>query len=207
MPLLPPTMPDSTPPQGDLFTVDSLVPESTPQDAAPPDDAAEAFVGFLFKLAGRDDRAALAQIRRAHTEGTDEAMLRVIGAAVPETVGGAWLDAYLLTAGLFASYTTGAKDIPSAARLGRRRSLGGSARLARGTGASESFETRFAALLARPLQDLPEELRRVLRLLRSHDVPVDFTQLLRDLLRWEHPDRLTQRQWAQDFWQASTSDT
>jgi CRISPR system Cascade subunit CasB len=42
-------------------------------------------------------------------------------------------------------------------------------------------------------------------LLRQHDVPVNWLQLLRDLGDWEHPDREVQRRWARSFWGGSAT--
>lgn len=180
------------------------MPTVPPDTAERQKDAVATFVGHLYELFRRDDRGALAQLRRAHTEGTDETMLQVVGHAMPERLYPRDLDAYLLTAGLFGVYVAGAAALPDLGRMREhRRSLGGSARIALDNGASDSFKTRFAALLARPWEDLPDELRRVLRLLRSHDAPVDFPRLLRHLLLWNHPERPVQRRWAADLWQGA----
>lgn len=138
-------------------------------------------------------------------------LLRFVGDWAPEEP---WaLDRFLLLAELFATYTAGGKLLPDAVNLNRRRSLGASARsINRRLRKGEQYEDekpgigrRFAALLERPYDDLPDELRRFLRLLRQHDAPVDFYELLRHLLAWDHPERPIQLRWARDYWTPPTS--
>ena len=61
-------------------------------------------------------------------------------------------------------------------------------------------ERRFATLLAADREDIDHQLRAVVGLLRQHDVPVNWLQLLRDLGGWARPDRDVQRRWARSFW-------
>ncbi|HZU75702.1 MAG TPA: type I-E CRISPR-associated protein Cse2/CasB, partial [Dehalococcoidia bacterium] len=80
------------------------------------------------------------------------------------------------------------------------RNLGASfARLSQKTG-SASVERRFRALLDSRFVDLPEHLRHAISLMRAHDVPVSWTDLLRDIRNWSHPDRPVQREWARTYW-------
>ncbi len=73
------------------------------------------------------------------------------------------------------------------------------ARLARAVD-SKSIERRFIAMLNCDADDLPQHLRHAVSLLGSHDVPVDFAQLLRDLRGWNADSRWVQRNWARSFW-------
>ena len=61
-------------------------------------------------------------------------------------------------------------------------------------------ERRFASLLSADREDIDHQLRAVVVLLRQHDVPVNWLQLLRDLGGWARPDRDVQRRWARSFW-------
>lgn len=81
-----------------------------------------------------------------------------------------------------------------------KESLGKTARTLRDD--SGSVDAHFAALLACREDDLPGHLRRIVGLLRSKDVPVDYRQLLMDLVDtgWSHPERLIQQKWARDFY-------
>lgn len=65
---------------------------------------------------------------------------------------------------------------------------------------SKSIERRFVAMLNCDAEDLPQHLRHAISLLGSHDVRVDFAQLLRDLRGWNADSRWVQRNWARSFW-------
>jgi len=67
-------------------------------------------------------------------------------------------------------------------------------------------ERRFMALLAADREDIGHHLRSLMGLLRQHDVPVNWLQLLRDLGRWPQPERDVQRRWARSFWGSTTPD-
>jgi CRISPR system Cascade subunit CasB len=75
----------------------------------------------------------------------------------------------------------------------------------------ESLERRFAVLLnCVRREDLPGHLRQAVSLLKAHEVPVNWRQLLRDYRDWEREDRRVQRAWARAFWgtpRASTAAT
>ena len=74
---------------------------------------------------------------------------------------------------------------------------------------SKSLEKRFTALLGSRSDDLPDRLRHAVLLLKSYDTPIDWVQLLDDLLFWQLGERTvrlsgksisTQRRWARSFW-------
>lgn len=153
------------------------------------------FVNELEKLVRREDRAALAALRRGlgKPAGTTPEMYPYVVPLAPERGD----DAYYLVAALFAWH-------PSPWHApGRSSNLGASmARVARDSG-SDSIERRFVAMLNAPGEDLPEHLRHAVGLCRAHEVPVNWLQLLRDLQRWNVPEpgrRQVQRQWAGSFW-------
>lgn len=62
------------------------------------------------------------------------------------------------------------------------------------------IERRFIALLDSPYDDLAEQLRGIVKLLAGKDIPIDWARLTRDLLGWEHPNRVVQLKWAESFW-------
>ena len=66
---------------------------------------------------------------------------------------------------------------------------------------SDSLEKRFVALLNCHRDDLPNHLRQAVSLLKAKDVPIDWRRLLRDILNWDHESRFVQQQWAREFWQ------
>lgn len=74
---------------------------------------------------------------------------------------------------------------------------------------SESIERRMMILLdaeydrgqmgvIRP-GELGFRLRQAVRMLKSEDIGIDWVLLLNDLLRWSHPDKWVQKQWARSF--------
>ena len=72
---------------------------------------------------------------------------------------------------------------------------------------SESLEKRFVALLNCHGDDLPNHLRQAVSLLKAKDVAVNWHQLLRDVLYWDHEARFVQQQWAREFWQGEVRET
>jgi CRISPR system Cascade subunit CasB len=156
----------------------------------------EAFVAYLGDLVRRDDRGALAALRRGlgKEPGLAAAMFPYVVPWIGD--GSVWdEDAYYHVASLFAWHQGTEWNGP-----GIRRNLGASfARLALDTG-SGSIEGRFVAALDSPRSDLPDHLRHAVGLCRSHDVPVDWLQLLRDIRHWSAENRSVQRAWAREFW-------
>ena len=69
--------------------------------------------------------------------------------------------------------------------------------------AEKPIEKRLVALLNSHLDDLPKHLQHTIRLLKSKDIPVDWSQLLRDMQNWHREDREIQRSWARGFWKNS----
>ena len=66
---------------------------------------------------------------------------------------------------------------------------------------SGGVERRFVALLNCRAEDLPDHLRQFISLLKTNDMPIDWAQLLRDVIRWDY-DEDVQRNWARAFWAA-----
>jgi CRISPR system Cascade subunit CasB len=154
----------------------------------------EGFVAFLKGLAASEDRGALAVLRRGlgREETPDAACLRLVVPRLPaETWKHPW---YYLIAGLFALH-------PAA---------GGSGNLGevfRRLGDHESAQKRFVALLNSRVDDVPHRLRQAVSLARSNDVPVDWGQLLRDLLHWGNESKFVQHAWARSYWGTSGEET
>jgi CRISPR system Cascade subunit CasB len=68
---------------------------------------------------------------------------------------------------------------------------------------SEGAEHRFTALLGAHREELEHHLRSAVSLLKSHDVPVDWEQLLRDIRWWGGAARRVERSWASAYWGSS----
>jgi CRISPR type I-E-associated protein CasB/Cse2 len=143
------------------------------------------FIRSLYELARREDRAALAELRRSFASPL---------AAMPYVVPYLGKDggerderALALVGGLFALH-------PSAGS----RSLADALRAIAAT--SDSVALRFRALLDAAAEDLPVHLRHAVALARSHEIPLDYDDLLLTVRFWGDPDKRRQRAWARDFW-------
>lgn len=66
----------------------------------------------------------------------------------------------------------------------------------------ESVERRFGRLLETPFDNLQDYLSQVIRLLKSHEVPVNWARLLVDIRQWNKPTYANEvrRYWAREFW-------
>lgn len=172
------------------------------------------FVAHLRTLLARarhsgPARASLARLRRGFSDDPrcDPRVFEAVGDALPSQVRDWELDAYLITASLFALYAQGRDVLPKGALPGRHRSLGASARHLRdqlerkGKAGGASLDRRFTSLLETRAEDLTIHIRRLMQLLASHDVPVDFASLLKDLIGWQDRQRYVARRWAEDYWQ------
>jgi CRISPR system Cascade subunit CasB len=151
------------------------------------------FVEYLESL--RDNRAALAALRRGlgQPSGTVADMYRYV---VPWLPGDAppWQEAaYYLIAALFAYH-------PDAGGAGNIGAHFARARARDPQGDDTAIERRFTALLAAHPDDLDPYLRQAISFLKSKEVPINWHQLLSDVLGWGSPSRHVQRQWASDFW-------
>ena len=63
---------------------------------------------------------------------------------------------------------------------------------------SKSIERRFISLLDADIDQLPHRLRQMVVILK--DYQIDFDAVLEGLKYWENERKLTQNQWARDFY-------
>jgi CRISPR system Cascade subunit CasB len=163
-----------------------------------PTDREARFAKWLTNVFKREDRATLAALRRGlgREPGENAGLIRYLP---PGMISEGEEDHYLLVAALFAWHpTTRTEGLPS--------NLGASLALLveehrRATGEMPaSVEARVEALLDSHPEDLPEHLRRVIGLLKTKEIPVDWAQLLHDIRRWSWESRAAQRDWARAFW-------
>jgi len=148
------------------------------------------FVTYLEGL--REDRGALAALRRGlgQAPGTVADMYRYV---VP------WLEkassrqeaAYYTIAALFAYHPAPGGTGNMGDHFARTRDPKGD---------NTAIERRFTVLLAAHPDDLAFYLRQAVSFLKSKEVPVNWHQLLADVLAWDHADRYVQRNWARAFW-------
>lgn len=98
---------------------------------------------------------------------------------------------YYLVAGLWAMHwrdrSGGMQSIASACRM-----------LYWASDQSPSIERRFIALIDSDEEQLPYRLRQMTALLKEYEI--DFNNLSKDLLSWNHPDKFIQIRWAREFY-------
>ena len=162
-----------------------------------PNAEQKTFIGYLLNLAreGKEDRGALADLRSGLGKEPGE-MARVhkhVAPYLPEqNFDDRW---YYLTATLFGAFPQYRKGY----------SLGAAFRPLRQK--SDSMETRFVALLNAHSDDVHDHLRHAVSLLKANEQPLDWFQLFKDLLQWDHPDGHIQLRWARDFYRSNAGET
>ena len=162
------------------------------------DQHIEGYIAHLKALVKEENRAALAALRRALSGNpryiTDA--FQYIGRYLPSYRRGQ--DAYILVGALFAYH-------PQVAEKGN---MGNHFAALRGKNPEreKAFERRFSAMLKAHPDDLAYHLRAAVSLLKSNEIPVNWPQLLRDVLRWGHPERFVPRDWAAAFWGRTTDE-
>ena len=166
-----------------------------------PTEHQTSFATYLEGLADRENRGALAHLRRGlgKPPGTVPEMFPII---VPWTHSMREWDAdiYYLVGALFGSHPMNCKE----GNFGDTcRTVHRQRRAERGSGEDEgvdSLERRFVALLNTHPDDLQWHLRHAVDLAAGADVPVNWAELLYDLSYWTHADRFVQRKWANSYW-------
>jgi len=149
------------------------------------------FVTYLQSLG--EDRGALAALRRGlgQPPGTVASMYRYVVPWVSDDAP-PWREAaYYTIAALFASHPAPGGKGNMGAHFADTRRPGGD---------DTAIERRFTALLAAHPDDLDTYLRQAVSYLRSKPVPVNWHQLLSDVMAWGRPQRYVQKRWARAFW-------
>jgi CRISPR system Cascade subunit CasB len=153
-------------------------------------DWREGFVRHLEDLRDRNDRAALATLRRGLKDRPELNFdaARYVYPWLPPKLYAGGLENALLVASLFALHPArgGKGGVGSAVRRIKDK--------------SGSIEKRFSALVDSDRDALTVKLRYMTTLLKSNNVPVDWLQVLKDLSSWEHQDRFVQRRWVSEFY-------
>lgn len=154
------------------------------------------FVTYLEGLSRRDDKRALASLRRGLSQPLSAEVLRYILPFLPAHASLRDEAMYVLLAGLYATH-----PLPATEGLG-----GAMARIQRLTG-SDSIELRFIALVDADAEQLPVHLRHAVQLCKAHNIGLNYHTLLRQLLRWNDDARPSQLQLARQFWQPALTDS
>jgi len=159
------------------------------------------FVQYLED--SRDDRAMMASLRRGlgQSAGSVPEVSRVVQRRLASDAE-PWIEsAYYLIAPLFALHP----DEGGSGNMGDHfRGM-----CEPGQDPAPNVERRFMALLGCDPADLDDVLRQAVTLLKSKSMPVNWHELVRDVLDWKHPneERRTrvQRKWSRAFWRTQPS--
>ena len=153
------------------------------------------FVNYLQSLS--ENRGAIAALRRGlgKTPGTVPAMYPYVVAWAERENS---YERFYLTASLFAA---GPEHEGNGQSLGAPlRSLVNHGEKIEGSGT----EKRFLALLNTAREELYQPLSRLIVLLKSRGVYLDYVALMKDLRWWDVPsqrgNKSVQLRWAEDFW-------
>jgi CRISPR system Cascade subunit CasB len=162
-------------------------------------DPGARFVAQLVMLAEREDRGALASLRRSLQEPSGIAMSACpyVVPFLPAEPDQFRERAYFLIGALFAlhpAHEQGCSLGHAFRRINNETSEG-----KRGTD-NESTRSRFVALLDAHPDDVAEHLRHAVSLARSRAIRLDWVRTMKDLLGWPAPTRWVQRRLANDFW-------
>jgi CRISPR system Cascade subunit CasB len=149
------------------------------------------FIERLQSLAKGGDRAALARLRRGFNH--PMAAMPYVAPFLRRGASRREEDALLLVGALFGLHPSEG-GVPLATAMRRLAET------------SDSVELRFRALLDADPEDVGTHLRQAVSLVRSHDIPIDYDDLLQKLLSWGRDDRAAQRAWARLFWGAAPSE-
>jgi len=147
-------------------------------------------VEFLEKLRDRDDRAAMAKLRRGLGKrmGTPD-MYPYVVHFLPHSQ---WMQEHcFLVASLFALH-------PDSAPSGRN--MGAVFRAIQRIDGTDSIEKRFIRILESDRDDMGNHLKHAVTLAKSKGVTVDYHRLISDLTQWNHEDRFVQLAWAKEYW-------
>jgi len=159
------------------------------------------FIAHLEKLVMEKDRGALAALRHGlgKPPGMVREMDRYILCDLPPEVTGEQEDVYYLVGALFADWYQGENGLHPFE--GNHESNETSNR----EDVKKRVEKRLVALLHCHRDDLPNHLRNTIGLLKSKDIPVNWTKLLCDVQNWQSESRYVQRNWARSFWRSDYS--
>jgi CRISPR system Cascade subunit CasB len=151
-------------------------------------------VAAFFERLDRLDAGGRARLKRSAGQSLAESRdaLGLFYSVLPRGVSAFQEDMYFLAATLY----------PMAAG-GGRGDLGDSLRQAQQGKNAKGLDRRVQILLDADEAQLPFRLRQAIHFLQSTRTRVNWPRLLDDLLRWTHPDRFVQRQWARSYFAES----
>lgn len=169
--------------------------EKTEAKSAEPKEK-DRFIKYLESLAKRQDRAALAHLRRGLGKPPKTAMEMypylgqfLSGDSDAKKINHWRENAVFIVAALFAYYPDAKPNVGN---------LGASLRQIKDD--SDSIEKRFVALLNAEADELPDYLRQIIGLLKSKETAVNWQTLFEDVQFWSNDNHRVQNRWARSFW-------
>jgi len=165
-------------------------------------DRHQNFGNWLIKLEAQPNgRAVLAELRRGlgQPPGLAPTVGRYVQPFLSSGDSNKQEEAYYLIASLFGLHPSTA----AGGNMGHHF-----ARLwGEGDKPPDNIARRFNILLAADWDTLPDYLRHAIGLLKANDVPVNWAQLLDDVLGWESAGGYVQLRWSRAFWRKRQSDS
>jgi CRISPR system Cascade subunit CasB len=179
----------------------------TPPPPPPRTARVGAFAAHLARLVDTEDRAALAALRRGlgKAPGDVAAMHPLIVPFLPDDGNPRDDASWYLVGSLFGLHPEPWRG--DARNNERGPSFGATLKRLRPQKVDDRepvIDRRMVAILNAHRDDVGTHLRQAVGLLRGGGIAVDWAQLLRDLLRWDHPERPAQRQWARDYYRGAS---
>lgn len=144
-----------------------------------------------------DDRAMLAELRRGlgRSPGENASLYRYVGSFIHKHHDE---DTIFLIASLFALH-------PASTAKGN---MGDHLRAyTKAVGDDAATTRRFTQLLNLHRESLNTPLRQHVALLKAQETPINWHQLAYDVIRWGHPERYIQKQWARAYWPPKSDKT
>lgn len=160
----------------------------------------EYFITYLQSLKEKEDRAALAALRRGlgQPPGHAPEMHPYVVRFLPKNAyPNSWQEqSYYLIASLYGLHPENGSG-PNLGHHFAQTTVGDPER-------DKAIERRFTALLTTHPDDLDFYLRQAISFLKSKEVKINWHQLFKDVLAWENPDwrANVQKRWARYFWEA-----
>jgi len=157
------------------------------------------FIRYLEQLRDREDRGALASLRRGlgQAPGAVPEASRIVQRGLTADTRDYLETACYIVAPLFALHP---KEGGEGNMGDHFRALCGPTQL--GEALPSNVERRFMSLLTSDIEELPDTLRQAISLLKSKNVPVNWRLLLRNVMAWTHEDGYVQKEWGRAFWRA-----
>lgn len=162
------------------------------------------FLKRLQNLAARDDRGALADLRRGFSEASEYRAWPYIAGWCRRMDVDRDRRIWLTVAAGFATHLRTVPDCGNMGDVLRKLAVGKDPK--RHMEALKSFEGRFRRLLTcTDAEELCHHLPGIIRAAERKGIPIDFERLFWDLFTWHKPDSKVKIRWASSYWAGETT--